>query len=136
MTPPLLPEKIQTIAKAHRGQTFSILCLVLTAIVVGASETPGLLPEGLTAARCKSIMYAVIVVVWAASLYLGFQSYRGGDFVVIAILAMIPPINLIMWIVINSHATKVLRRAGMKVGLWGADMRTLPTSGTPPPLDA
>lgn len=136
MTPPLLPEKIRAIAKAHRWQTLSILLLVLNAIVTGVSETPGLMPEGLTPALFKSIMYAVIVVVWAASLYLGFQSYRGGDFVVIAILAMIPPINLIMWIVINSHATKLLRRAGVKMGLLGADMKTLPAAATPPSLDA
>ncbi|MES2470096.1 MAG: hypothetical protein V4675_22580 [Verrucomicrobiota bacterium] len=126
MNPPFLPAQLKAIATAHRWQNMSVFFLVLVTFTWTASETPGVLPDGFSPALMGSIMSVAVVATWAASIFLGWRVFSGGAFIVTTILSLIPPIALIIWVVVNMRATKILRSAGAKVGLWGASTKTLP----------
>ena len=56
------------------------------------------------------------------------KAHGVGNAIIYCIAMLIPCIGLILLVFLNSRATNYLKRHGVKVGLMGADLSTLPSS--------
>ena len=98
----------------------------ITVVVLRFVLPPGLqllvlVPLGLAAA----ITAAVFVFMLAISLH----NVAAG--VTLGILTLIPLVGLVVLLILNSTATKLLQSHGIKVGLLGADLNQIPPTGPP-----
>jgi hypothetical protein len=117
--PPQAGTDLRTIALRQRAVMYCILAYLLLVVCQFA------LPPGLRwilglAALAVSVAAAVFVFMLALAVY------NTGTGVVLGILTLIPIVGLIVLLVINSRATNILRRHGIRVGLMGADPSTIP----------
>lgn len=60
---------------------------------------------------------------------LSLKLYGVGLGILLGVLTLIPVVGLIVLLVVNGKATKVLKQNGVQVGLLGARMSTLPEPG-------
>ena len=74
------------------------------------------------------ILLAVLVFVLIAVGRLAYALHGVGNAIFYCIAMLIPCIGLILLVFLNSRATNYLKRHGVKVGLMGADLSTLPSS--------
>jgi hypothetical protein len=77
----------------------------------------------LAAAGIVAIVYFVVAITAAVFIFmLAISLYNTGVGVLLGILTLIPLIGLLVLLVVNSKATKLLREHGLKVGLMGAKL--------------
>jgi hypothetical protein len=116
---------LRAIAMRQRGIMYCILgYLVLVAAQFAVPEQLRIIPGLL--ALVVSVAAAVFVFMLALSVY---NTAAG---VVLGILTLVPLIGLIILLIINARATKILRQHGIRVGLMGADPRQIPAPGQAP----
>lgn len=114
------------LATAHRRQIIAILFVIGAFSVRGLSDPDyEILPRILSPAVLKSISYVSIILLWFTSILLARQLYEGVGLFVICVLSTVPPISILVWLIINSRGTKVLRDAGAKVGFFGAKRNSM-----------
>jgi hypothetical protein len=108
-------EHLLAVAKAQKG--ILICILIYFCMVVGQFAIPpefrlwlavALIPLGITA--------TVFVFILATRLY------GQGAGIVLGILTLVPLVGLIVLLVVNQRATKILNDADVRVGLLGANM--------------
>jgi hypothetical protein len=101
---------IEDVAAGQRMIIFAILLNIVAAILsVTVAESLIWLGAGAT----------VLAILGLVRLSDGL-GYSGGTKILLIILSFFPLIALVMLLVINDKATKALRAAGYKVGLFGA----------------
>jgi hypothetical protein len=116
---------LRTIAVRQRGIMFCILgYLVLVAAQFAVPEELRIIPALLAVA--VSVAAAVFVFMLALSVY---NTAAG---IVLGILTLVPLIGLIILLIINARATRILRQHGIRVGLMGANPRQIPSPGQAP----
>lgn len=94
------------------GQKLVIYAILFQLVTVAVQMTVGSLPVVLA----LTVLVSIIGVV-RLSAGMGHSIVTR---IILAILMLVPPINLITLLVLNSRATRTLRAAGYKVGLLGA----------------
>ena len=104
-------ENLKTIANSQR-----ILCLCILADILLLFVGPMFLPQMILVAANLVISIFVIINIWKLSQALGESTTVS---VIVCILMLIPIIGLILLLFRNARATKVLRQAGLNVGLLG-----------------
>jgi hypothetical protein len=122
--PPAGPD-LRVVATRQKGLIFCILAYLLAVAAQFA------LPEEL---RLLAALFALAVVVAAVVFVfmMALELYGVGIGIVMGVLTLIPLVGLIVLLIINGKATKLLRRHGIKVGLFGADSRQIPDPGQTP----
>ena len=103
---------------ADKGIMLCILASILGAVLQFALPGPLRL-----VATCLQVLVSLASVVFVV--LLAKTVYNVVAAVVYAVLAFIPCVGLIALLVINQKATSVLQKAGLKVGLLGADLSQL-----------
>jgi hypothetical protein len=63
---------------------------------------------------------------------LSIAIYSTGLGIFLGILTLIPLVGLIVLLIVNGKATKILREHGIRVGLMGADAKQIPAPGQVP----
>lgn len=108
---------IKTVAKYQKGILGCILLQMLAYLM------PVFLPGelGFFASGAFVLVGAIGSLVY--TILLATQIYSTGVAVLLAVLAIVPCIGLIVLLIINGKATAILRANGVKVGLFGANMK-------------
>ena len=124
-TPPRTPIDLSAVATRQRGVIICLLLYIAVGIALLAvpKETR---PVFAAAALGVLILAAVFVFMLAGSVY------GTGTGMALGAAALIPWVGLVILLVINAKATKILRAHGVKVGLLGADPTELPPRGRGP----
>lgn len=73
--------------------------------------------------------FAVSITAMVFVFMLSVAIYNTGMGIFLGILTLVPLVNLIVLLIINGKATKILREHGIKVGLMGADTSQIPAPG-------
>lgn len=112
------PARLELIARRQKG---ILVCILLyLACVIGQFVVPASVrPFVGLAAILPIVAGTVFVFLLATKLY---STVLG---VVLGVLTLVPIIGLVVLLVVNSRATRVLRDAGISVGLLGADLSQL-----------
>jgi hypothetical protein len=115
------PVEVLAIAKRQRGLLVVFVSFYLLAML--SSQ----IPEDF-----DLIILGVRVLLWIAMVAmmarLATKLYSLGMTILFCVLTVIPLINLIALIVVNQKASGVLKEAGFKVGLGGADVSEIEQS--------
>ena len=101
------------------GQKFIIYAIFANFIFVGLRTAYPVFAASL-------VLGATIVAIIGLLRLASGLNYGRGAKVLFVILQFVPLINLIVLIVLNARATIILRKAGYKMGLFGAGSRTIP----------
>lgn len=111
-------EKLKEVAQFQKGILF---CILLSICVYGISFA---VPQ-----EMKLIMAGILgltsLVNVAFAMLLGVKVYSPVTGVILGVLTVVPCLGLIILLVINQAATKLLTAHGVKVGLMGARMSDL-----------
>ena len=112
-------EDLKNVAKYQKG---IILCLLIgliqyCTIICGASIVP---TELLGIVALLTIVNAILSTVFV--ILLTQKVYNTGICVLFGVMAFIPCLSLIGLLVVNSKATGILKKNGIKVGLFGANL--------------
>ena len=123
-------DMVAAVAKAQRLVNLAILFyLFLIPINIASNviseRTNG---ESIVQLLVLPILLAVLVFVLIAVGRLAYALHGVGNAIIYCIAMLIPYIGLILLVFLNSRATNYLKRHGVKVGLMGADLSTLPSS--------
>ena len=118
-------EYLRGVAGSQRGIIFCILgqlALLPLQFVLGS-----LPPESELAARIALVsIYLAVAITAAVFLFqLALKVYSTGVGVLLGILTLVPVVGLIVLMVINQKATAILKNAGVRVGLLGANSADL-----------
>jgi hypothetical protein len=119
-------EKIKQVARDQKNLIYGILFYLLAAIssgVVNASAGPG--PQNDASIIRMVVGLVALVAIIAAVVFvirLAAKLYSTGTAIVFGVLAIIPCVGLIIMLVVNGAATKLLKENGITVGFMGADM--------------
>ena len=107
--------RLELIARRQKG---ILVCILLYLVcVIGQFLVPGSVrPFVRLAAILPIVGGTVFVFLLATKLY---STVLG---VVLGVLTLVPIIGLLVLLIVNSRATRVLRDAGVSVGLLGADL--------------
>ena len=123
-------DMVTAVAKAQRLVNLAILFyLFLIPINIASNviavQTNG---ESIFPLLVLPIALAVIIFVLIAVGRLAYALHGVGNTIFYCITMLIPCVGLILLVFLNSRATNYLKRHGVKVGLMGADLSTLPSS--------
>jgi hypothetical protein len=115
---------LRTIAIRQRRVIFCIPAYFL-ALIVQFVLPPDLITSGL---------FMIVMMITAAVFVfmLALDVYGIVEGIIMGILAMVPLVGLIVLLLINNRATRLLRQHGIRVGLFGADMSQVPDRGQVP----
>jgi hypothetical protein len=123
-TPSANPIDLRGIAMRQRGIMICILAYIvmflLQFVLPDLRTIFGLL------AFAASVTGAVFVFM------LSLKLYSVGVGIVLGILTLIPILGLLVLLIINGKATKILRSYNIRVGLLGADPNAIPSAGQLP----
>jgi len=111
-------EDLRQIASYQRGVIFCILIQVLAYV---AFATFGKTSPAFVLIPRLAVLCAVIAGVCFAVL-LAMRVYSTGAGIAMGLLAIVPCLGLVMLLIINQAATRILTDNGIKVGLFGASM--------------
>jgi hypothetical protein len=126
--PPIL--NLKQVASQQRAINLCILGEIV-ALVAQISAKQGGVP---LLAMAISIVYLAVAVTGAVFIFmLAISLYNVGLGVVLGVLTLVPILGLIILLIVNGKATKVLRQHGIRVGLLGANPAAIPTQAFPPP---
>lgn len=107
-------DDLRSVAQYQRA---ILLCILINFGVFAASI---FLPQGL-----KGLAFAGLVLVGLVStvcvFLLAVKTYGTVAGIFLALLTMVPCLGLLVLLIINGKATKILQENGIKVGLLGAD---------------
>ena len=118
--------KIKQIAQEQKNLMYCILFYLAASIgsgVLNASAGPG--PRNQSPIIGLIVGLVALVAIIAAVVFvirLAAKLYSTGTAIVYGILTIIPCVGLIIMLVVNGAATKLLKENGIKVGFMGADM--------------
>jgi hypothetical protein len=120
MTQPPVPVDPSHLENVRTGQKLMIYALLLNLAVIPLSVL-----LGNNAGLLSSLVWLVAVVLAIMGLVRVARGLAFGILatIVFCILLFIPLINLLVLVILNAKATALLRQAGYKVGLWGAEKR-------------
>jgi hypothetical protein len=113
--------KLRDIAKQQRAIMICILAYIVLVILNFVAPTIVALFVGLAA-------LAVVVTSAVFVFMLAMTVYGTGAGIVLGILTLVPLVGLIVLLIVNGKATKILREYGINVGLMGADMSQVPNA--------
>jgi hypothetical protein len=112
---------LKVIAMRQRAVMYCILAYIgLYVILILFRSTPAL--AGVVALCILGTMVTAAVFIFMLSLSL----YSVGTGIVMGLLTMIPLLGLLVLLIINGRATKILRDNGVRVGLLGANPSLIP----------
>ena len=95
-----------------------LVCILINlSLIVGQLALP---PEYRLLAAIPSVITSIVSTVFVFLLAIKVYSVVQG--VIFGILAFVPCLGLIVLLIINSKATKILKDNGIKVGLLGANL--------------
>ena len=128
--PPIMPYNSPTPDEIMRGdlreiasrQRAIMICILIYLIaIVGQFALPPMLRivVGLG-------MFAVSVVAAVFIFMLAIKLYNTGLGIVLGILTLVPIVGLIVLLIVNGKATRVLKSKGIHVGLLGANPTEIP----------
>ncbi len=111
-------ENLRQVATYQRGLIFCILIYILAAVAYGVltqvNRFLAVIPSLVVlCAIIAGIVFAILVAT---------RVYSTGTGIVLGILVIIPCVGLVILLVINQAATKMLTGNGIKVGFFGANM--------------
>jgi hypothetical protein len=117
---------VRAVAWAQKAIILCILANLATLPLRFALSTldPGLQLLGVIVLAVYYLAVAITATVFV--FMLAVKVYGTGMGVVLGILTLIPCVGLIVLLIINSKATGILRKNGVRVGLLGAKMADLP----------
>lgn len=118
--PPPPGRNLRKVATYQRGIIFCILGYMVAAVLSFVVPVPAVRIVLSLLAFGISVTGAVFVFM------LAIQVYNVAAGVVLGICTLIPIVGLIILLVINGRATKVLRESGVRVGFLGANPATVP----------
>jgi hypothetical protein len=118
---------LRTVAIRQKGVIYCIFAYVAGIIVQMFFPADFFSPHVL-------FMLGVFIAAMAFVFLLAMEVYGVGRGIVLGLLTLIPPIGLVILLIVNHHATHLLRRHGIRVGLFGADRRQIPDRGQMPML--
>lgn len=117
--------RLRQVAMQQRAINLCILAEII--IVIAEIAARGFVP---ILAMLMSLLYVGVAITGAVFLFmLAMSLYNTGAGIVLGILALVPILGLLILLVVNGKATKVLRQHGIRVGLLGADPTTIPVDG-------
>ena len=120
-------EKVRSVASAQRLLNFAILSyLLLIAGNVGTRIAVANNPNSILPLLFLPFALAVIGFVIFAVARMGYAMHGVWHAVIYGIMMLVPCLGLILLIILNSRVTNFLTRNGVKVGLMGAKMETVP----------
>jgi hypothetical protein len=111
-------EDLRAVAKYQRGLLICVLINIISLVL------PYILPPNLLLAAQICVGIAGLVGLVFVFL-LSTKVYGIGAGILLGILTLVPCLGLIVLLIINQKATTVLRQNGIKVGLLGADPKTI-----------
>ena len=127
MTSTVTPSRLRFIATTHKLQILAVIFLLASmALHSYSTYSRGVLPDFLTTELLKSISNAAMVALMLVTLALSWNVFGILGFIISVIVTWIPGVNILLWFVANMRGSSILRKAGVKVGLFGADSSTLP----------
>jgi hypothetical protein len=78
-----------------------------------------------------SMVYLAVNILAAICIFrLAMLVYNTGLGIVLGILTLVPILGLLILLAVNGKATRILRAAGIRVGLLGADPASIPADGS------
>jgi hypothetical protein len=109
-------------------QKYIIYCVLANILLMAAAVNMDVKSAGSLGVLVVFRLAALAVVVAGAVFVfrLAIRIYGTGWGVVLGILALIPLVGLIVLLIVNGKATRILRKNGIGVGLLGARLRDLP----------
>ena len=108
-------EKIKRVAMYQKGV---LVCLLLQLMAIAGALAGPMAIQAL-------LGYGLIVLFFAGAVFvllLAMICYGTSTGVVAGIVALIPCIGVIVLLIVNNSATKLLKKEGIRVGLLGADL--------------
>ena len=105
-------EDLRKIAQAQKGIIFCILAN--TGVLIGTISVPGFAPV----LRVLALLVAVTSAVFVFQL--ARRIFGVGLAIACLVFTVIPGIGLILLLVVNQRATRLLQENGIEVGLFGA----------------
>ncbi len=111
-------EDLRSVAKFQRG----IMICILAYVVAFACQFA--VPEGLRMVLLAA-MFIVSITATVFVFLLAMKVYSTGLGVLLGILTLVPCIGLVVLLIVNAKATKILKQNGVKVGIMGADPSTI-----------
>ncbi len=142
------PSELNELGQAQRLLCWVVLLQLIVMVMLfvmkpfGADAAEGSLPDNAsTMVLLLIVIRQLLIFVYIALTPVGFfwmaKSLQKPRALLYAFWAYLPLINLISLLLMNAHATRVLRQAGVKVLLMGADpddlKRLLETQAPAPP---
>lgn len=126
---------LPSIARYQKYVLYGLLANILAILLIFTipqlivTVAPGALnPFAATLLPILQIFYlAVAVAVFVSSILLGIKVYHPALGAILAIMTLIPCLGLICLLVLNSQATTILQKNGIRVGLMGARWKDLQT---------
>lgn len=112
-------QKVLEVAKKQRNLILVFLLYFLCAGAVAAISDP----ELVSMIRVVGFLFALALVVFLG--LLAFTIFSTPMAVLLTLLCLVPLLNLISFLVVNSKANKVIKSAGYRVGLAGADIKAI-----------
>jgi hypothetical protein len=120
---------LKQVALQQRAVNLCILAEIVVAMVRFALVSKASLPLALA----MGMIYLAVAVIGAVFIFmLAISLYSTGAGIVMGILTLVPLVGLIVLLIVNSRATRVMRNHGIKVGLLGADPATIPPNTNVP----
>jgi hypothetical protein len=101
---------------AASGQRILIACIVLNLVLRAVAQSKAMPPLLLDVLGVALSIYAVLGTVRLCTAFQ--QSFNRK--IVYMVLSFVPLVNVVLYIVLSIRATRMLRAAGWKVGLFGA----------------
>ena len=111
-------EDLKSVARYQKGVIVCILIYLLA--VFGQFALP---PEATIILGIGVLLVGLTGAVFA--FLLAIKTHGMGQGILLGILCLVPCVGLLVLLVINSKATSVLKQNGIKVGLLGADLKSL-----------
>jgi len=116
---------LRIIAVRQRAIMYCILANIALYVVVFAASA-GNLPLVAGIAALGVFAVAITAAVFIFMLSLAVYNLAAG--IVLGILTLVPLLGLLVLLMINSKATKILRAHGVRVGLLGANPNLIPSA--------
>jgi hypothetical protein len=111
-------EDLRSVAKSQKGILVCILIYIIAVVV------RFFLPEDLALILALGVL-VVGIVAMVFVFQLAIKVYGTGAGILLGILTLIPIIGLLVLLIINGKATRILKANGIKVGLLGANVEEI-----------
>jgi len=126
--------KVAAVAKAQRLVNFAILCYICLIPLnmvssVAASQANG---DSILPLLIIPIFLGVLAFILFAVGKLAYALHGIGNAILYCLAMLIPCLGLILLVFLNARGSKYLKQHGVKIGLMGANLRTLPSSQKTP----